>query len=200
MIDLYLIRHGRTLFNEKNLVQGLADSPLTKEGIDQAIQVGKNLMDISFDTAYTSPSLRAWDTCLYALNGRDIPVHLDRRLLEMSFGTLEGESNERLMDGKPKGHYNVIEIGWKDIGGEDEAMVVRRIASFLEELYEKENGHTILLASHGTYLSILISYLLKDRTQKFFMQNCAITHLQLTRDTCKLIAFNDTSYRDERKV
>lgn len=33
MLKLYIVRHGKTLFNEKHLIQGCCDSPLTAEGI-----------------------------------------------------------------------------------------------------------------------------------------------------------------------
>lgn len=36
---LYLMRHGQTLFNVQDRVQGACDSPLTELGIQQALQV-----------------------------------------------------------------------------------------------------------------------------------------------------------------
>lgn len=33
---LYLMRHGQTLFNQQKKIQGWCDSPLTKQGIEQA--------------------------------------------------------------------------------------------------------------------------------------------------------------------
>lgn len=39
MTRLYLMRHGQTLFNTLNRIQGWCDSPLTEKGRDQARQV-----------------------------------------------------------------------------------------------------------------------------------------------------------------
>ena len=33
MTRIYLLRHGQTLFNQKNLIQGSCDSKLTAKGI-----------------------------------------------------------------------------------------------------------------------------------------------------------------------
>ena len=33
--NLYLLRHGQTLFNSKHLISGWSDSPLTEKGIEQ---------------------------------------------------------------------------------------------------------------------------------------------------------------------
>ena len=38
--DLYLLRHGQTLFNSKHLISGWSDSPLTEKGIEQAKRAG----------------------------------------------------------------------------------------------------------------------------------------------------------------
>ena len=39
MTRLYLMRHGQTLFNTLNRIQGWCDSPLTEKGREQARQV-----------------------------------------------------------------------------------------------------------------------------------------------------------------
>ena len=39
MTRFYLMRHGQTLFNTLNRIQGWCDSPLTEKGRDQARQV-----------------------------------------------------------------------------------------------------------------------------------------------------------------
>ncbi|WP_146063414.1 phosphoglycerate mutase family protein [Mesoplasma corruscae] len=50
------MRHGETLFNVKKIKQGFCDSPLTENGIEQAINAGKwfNKNNILFGSGYTS--------------------------------------------------------------------------------------------------------------------------------------------------
>ena len=43
MTRIYLLRHGQTLFNQKNLIQGSCDSKLTAKGIAQAKAVKEYL-------------------------------------------------------------------------------------------------------------------------------------------------------------
>lgn len=38
--ELFLMRHGQTLFNELKRIQGSSDSPLTDKGIADAVEVG----------------------------------------------------------------------------------------------------------------------------------------------------------------
>ena len=62
MLEIYLVRHGQTLFNEKDMVQGVCDSPLTKLGQKQAQNVASHLRQVAFTQWFSSPSLRAVDT------------------------------------------------------------------------------------------------------------------------------------------
>ena len=53
---LILIRHGESLWNEKNLFTGCVDVLLSKKGIDEAIEAGKRISSIPSEAgvyAYT---------------------------------------------------------------------------------------------------------------------------------------------------
>ena len=54
MTRLYLMRHGQTLFNTLNRIQGWCDSPLTEKGREQARQVRAYFEkhDVTFDQYY----------------------------------------------------------------------------------------------------------------------------------------------------
>ena len=62
MKDLYLMRHGETLFNQRRKIQGWCDSPLTEAGINQAKQAKNTLSKIKFDHFYSSTAERCVDT------------------------------------------------------------------------------------------------------------------------------------------
>ncbi|KAK4800884.1 hypothetical protein SAY86_021371 [Trapa natans] len=61
---LILIRHGESLWNEKDLFTGCVDVPLTKKGIEEAIEAGKRISNIPVDVIYTSALIRAQMTAL----------------------------------------------------------------------------------------------------------------------------------------
>lgn len=64
---LILIRHGESLWNEKNLFTGCVDVPLTKRGVDEAIEAGKRISNIPVDMIYTSSLIRAQMTAMLAM-------------------------------------------------------------------------------------------------------------------------------------
>jgi 2,3-bisphosphoglycerate-dependent phosphoglycerate mutase len=64
---LILIRHGESLWNEKNLFTGCVDVPLTKKGVEEAIQAGKRISNIPVDMIFTSALIRAQMTAMLAM-------------------------------------------------------------------------------------------------------------------------------------
>ena len=59
--DIYMIRHGETLFNVQGRTQGWSDSPLTLNGISQAKQskIFFENFPVKFDGYFSSTSERA---------------------------------------------------------------------------------------------------------------------------------------------
>ncbi|KAI8002244.1 2,3-bisphosphoglycerate-dependent phosphoglycerate mutase [Camellia lanceoleosa] len=66
-VALILIRHGESLWNEKNLFTGCVDVPLTKKGVEEAIEAGKRISNIPVDLIYTSALIRAQMTAMLAM-------------------------------------------------------------------------------------------------------------------------------------
>lgn len=64
---LILVRHGESLWNEKNLFTGCVDVPLTKKGVEEAIEAGKRISNIPVDMIYTSALIRAQMTAMLAM-------------------------------------------------------------------------------------------------------------------------------------
>ncbi len=89
-IHVYWSRHGETLWNTQNRMQGLGDSPLTEKGLADAKRLAESLAGVPISKAYCSPALRARRTCELALAGREVPIIEDDRIQEMALGRFEG--------------------------------------------------------------------------------------------------------------
>ena len=85
-LTFYLVRHGRTIWNEQGLMQGSGNSDLTEEGIKNAKLTGKALRDIPFVAAYSSCLQRTIDTANHILGERQIPLFQHYGLNEHHFG------------------------------------------------------------------------------------------------------------------
>lgn len=78
-VALILIRHGESLWNEKNLFTGCVDVPLTKKGVEEAIEAGKRISNIPVDMIYTSSLIRAQMTAMLAMTQhrrRKVPIFI----------------------------------------------------------------------------------------------------------------------------
>ncbi len=69
-VSFYFIRHGKTLFNQRHLVQGWCDSPLVDEGVAVARTMGAKLAGIDFAHAIASDKGRTCQTLAELLDAR----------------------------------------------------------------------------------------------------------------------------------
>ena len=90
---LYIMRHGKTDWNIQHKLQGRTDIPLNEEGRQMAKQEREDYLNIPIDICYCSPLIRARETAELVLQGRNIPILYDDRLIEMGFGIYEGTAN-----------------------------------------------------------------------------------------------------------
>ncbi|BFO08044.1 histidine phosphatase family protein [Serratia rubidaea] len=113
-ITIYFARHGKTLFNTFDRVQGWADSPLTEDGIRVARYLGEGLKGIKFDSYYSSDAGRQRETMAVILRQAGVK---DYQLIELPglreafFGGFEGGWNKDMADAGAR------QLGMKD-GGE----------------------------------------------------------------------------------
>ena len=91
-VTLYFMRHGETVFNRYNLMQGWSDTPLTKEGRLDAIRSGLGMRDVHFDAVYTSDLRRTVETAQLFLkthpNRDNLTIEMMPEFREVFFGSL----------------------------------------------------------------------------------------------------------------
>lgn len=105
-MEIYIVRHGQTVWNASNRLQGRADIELNERGRALAGETGRSLEQTAFDKIYSSPLIRAYETACLIRGYRNIPIIRDDRLKELSFGIYEGRNfKELLADTSDPFHY-----------------------------------------------------------------------------------------------
>lgn len=139
---LYFVRHGKTIFNERNKIQGWCDSPLSALGEEQAARAGRYFrhLGVTFDHAYASTLSRTHQTLEYIT---DMPFERVADLREWSFGEFEGE-NVSLMPAWPWRDF------FKQFGGEGQDEFRERISATLQKIMERPGHESVLVVSHGS--------------------------------------------------
>ena len=87
---LYLVRHGETEWNRQRRMPGRLDSRLTPEGRAHARMHGRLLARETVGHMIVSPLGRTRETAELILEGCDVPVTYDERLVERHCGDWEG--------------------------------------------------------------------------------------------------------------
>lgn len=181
---LYIMRHGKTDWNLRYKLQGRTDIPLNDEGRKMAADAAKECADINFDVCYCSPLVRARETAEILLQGRDVPIIVDNRLVEMCFGEFEG--TERCYEipncpmtvfFKHPEQYNVPVAG-----GESMDELFARTGEFLEEVAMPlvEQGKDVLIIGHGAMNSSIVCQVKKKERKDFWsdgIKNCKLMKL-----------------------
>lgn len=93
---IYLFRHGQTYYNKDKIFTGWKDSKLTPLGKRQAQKIAKILKNKEFKTAFFTKLSRSKDTLKIVLRYHpECKTKIqDNRMIERSYGNLEGISHE----------------------------------------------------------------------------------------------------------
>lgn len=163
-MELYIIRHGETMWNQQHRLQGQKDIPLNDVGLAGARIAAEALKDVHFDRVFSSPLVRARKTAEIILkNHPGLQIEDCEDLKEIAFGTGEGVE---MRDDAPHtdAEREVLQhlkrwFAYPDTvaplpGGESVRDVKHRIEHFLEtEIYPNEkNYERVLITCHGGIL------------------------------------------------
>ncbi|MBD3922211.1 histidine phosphatase family protein [Paenibacillus sp. PR3] len=188
MHNFYFVRHGETLANVENKIQGQSDASLTENGKDMIENLALELKsrDLQFDLVYSSNQKRAIETkdiILKTLANESIVFHADAGLREWEFGTFDGQDIEEtfsnlkklklqnLTDGEPseltlKEVANVIFNMDKSGQAESWEVLKDRVWSSFSSIVSKataSGAKNVLIVSHGLTISTLLYIIDKDR-------------------------------------
>ena len=171
-MSFYYTRHGETSWNKEGKVQGRIDVPLNEKGLEEAKELQKKLKDIPIDICFCSPLIRAKRTAEIALEGRDIPIIEDNRIIEQYYGDFEGK--ERFTDAVQAYRQSYFKTY---PNGEGYKYVILRVYQFLNEIREKYKDKNVLVVAHGGISRVVNSYFMD-------MENEEFTHFVI--DNCEL--------------
>ena len=137
MTRLLLVRHGQSVGNVKQILQGQDNGLLTDLGRQQAAEVARRLADEHIDAFFSSDLTRAMETCgiIAAPHGMDFTT--TPLLRERDWGDFTGESIPELKDKQWPANVETI------------AHLKDRARRFLDMIRESYPNQTVLAVGHG---------------------------------------------------
>ena len=211
--QIYLVRHGRTWYNEYEKMQGWSDTPLTTDGVAVAQKAAEALKSVDFSAAVTSDMKRALDTCRIITRRNKnhlVPQELSE-FREQFYGYFEGQNiaESWFAIGKPHNAKSFSEIvqtyGFdstmdfvKEADPLHDAESADEYWSRIERGFKKidriaKDGDKILLITHSiTILGLAVRYKTADIELNDIPANASLTVMERDNGVNKVTKYNQS--------
>lgn len=168
MTTLYLVRHGETYDNARQLMQGQVQGELNEKGIAQAEGVAEELKDVHFDAIIASDLHRAIQTAEIIARPHRLAVVTTPLLRERDWGDFTGRFIPDLK-GLPFPENT-----------EKMEQLLERAGRFLDFLRTNYAGQQVLAVGHGIVNKAVQAVLLGKLTRDIVrMENAEVRILKL---------------------
>ena len=193
---LIIVRHGETLWNRENKLQGQTDIPISKKGLQQSKMLAKRLKNESIDVIYTSRLKRAIRTAQEIKKfHKNVRLIKEKGLNEMSWGIWEGLK----LDYIKKRYGNLYEkrennkFNFRIPKGESPKILKSRLKGILNSIIELNENKTVLIVGHGGVNRTILGILLKWSDKKILsvrLHNASINMLKIENNKARMSLFN----------
>lgn len=150
-MELYIVRHGTTVWNEQKRTQGRVNNRLSAKGKQESQELAEELMHKSIDYIFCSPLMRAVQTANIINQYHKQKIVKDKRLTDIDQGVFSGRyflqlSTEELEAKRSRS---------KAYGMESLREMYLRVKDFFEYLLKNFSTKTVLVVTHSGVASFL---------------------------------------------
>ena len=147
-MTVWLIRHGRTEWNDTGRYQGQTDLPLSNEGAAELARA-----PFSPKTVYVTPLKRTQETARILFpDARQIVID---DLREMDFGVFEGRTYIEMENDAQYREWVEDKCRGRCPGGESREEFAARVCAAFEKLMDESEGDVVIVAHGGTQMSVM---------------------------------------------
>ncbi len=199
MSRLLLVRHGITESNSAHKFVGHSDVELSTTGYRQVERLHDRLVDDKIDAVYSSDLRRALVTAEIISSGHKVDIVTCPELREVNYGNVEGLTFEEISRLYPEVAESLtnFSLRLKFPGGESFEGFIERTSKFLDKLKSHTPSQTILIASHGGPLRVLVCRLLGidlGHWRQIRLDNASLSIMETSPRGAIISLLNDTSH------
>lgn len=183
--QIWLVRHGETVWSRDGRHTGRTDIPLTEPGRHHAEVLGRHLAGKAFALVLTSPLARAAETCRLAGYGALAQPTDD--LLEWDYGIYEGRTTSEIRTEEPGWSIWTTTVP----GGETVAQVGERVRRVIDRAAAAPGD--VALFAHAHVLRILTACwlgLAPDAGRLLALGTASVSILGYERETRVISVWN----------
>ncbi len=198
MSRLVLVRHGQTVWHAENRYAGTSDIGLTAKGFAQAEQLALWAARAQLSAVWSSPLSRAQRTAAPAAQAAQLPLQIDPRLQELSFGQAEGLTAAEMHARFPaeRAAFEQDPVCYFLPGGEDPVAAADRGCAALRAIVDAQGPQArSLVVGHATLFRLVLCRLLGLALAQYRnvfpeFHNSRLTELEFRSAHVGLLAFN----------
>jgi broad specificity phosphatase PhoE len=199
---LILVRHGESVGNFENRLQGQEDYPLTEEGRRQAVLTGRRLQDLGTSAVYSSHLLRARETAFAIGERLGVAPSILEDLSEYHFGEYSGLTYAEIRE-RFGAIANPAERTYPGEEGRDNFF--NRVTSTLWGIAADHPDEAVAVVSHGGPIALFCQSVLGlpyRRPMPFSIGNCSLNIIEASvsssdSKSALLLHLNDTCHLEE---
>lgn len=200
MKNIFIIRHGETDINKKNMIQGRSiNASINDLGRKQALAIVKALEEYPIQKVVTSSLVRTHETAKPLLEKCGFDCQRYEDLDEIDFGEIEGKEFDLIRDKMDEIHAEWergnVEMAVK--GGESPVQAYERANKKIQQILEHSDEENIAFVIHGRLIRILLSMWLGlglRNMHKIEHQNGAVNHLRWKNGKFEAVELNKTDH------
>ena len=191
-LDIFLVRHGVTDWNEQGRLLGRTDVGLNERGRAQATAVAEALREFPLGAVLASPQRRTQETAELIAQAHGLPVETEPDLAEVWLGRWQGKTFAELGDDPDLQRY-IEDPTYGCDAIEPAAAVQKRVVAVVQRLREAGPGKSIALVSHGDPLRLIVAHFLAMELAAYHQLSIApgsISILRLGRRRHQFLSVN----------
>ena len=183
-MNIWLLRHGRTQFNDERRYQGQLDVPLSPAGAAEL-----RAADFAPEIVYVSPLQRSQQTARIVFpTARQVVID---DFSEMDFGVFDGRTADEMADDAAYRAWVDGDCTAQCPGGESRAAFCERSCAAFEKLLERSSGDLLIVAHGGTLRAVMERYALPEKDYFDWMSGNGGGYL---------LEFDEALWRERRKL
>ncbi len=194
-MKIYIVRHGESQANERDIFLGHGDLDLTERGYAQAKKTAEYISKLPIDVIYSSDLMRAYHTAKESAKLLNLPITKDKGLREIDCGEWDFMTFDELRI-KYKESFGVWTSNLPESrcdGGESVKEVQDRLVKTITKIAEENNGKTVLIFTHATSIRAFVGYCTGKGAKGIldypWANNASVTEVEYENGKFKVISY-----------
>lgn len=205
-MEIYLVRHGETVWNTQQRYQGATDVPLSERGVWQAQRLADWFEQIPLVAVYASDLSRAFQTAEIIARPHNLKVELLPEFREMSFGEWEGLTASEIESKYGLSFYcrwlenpEAVSIP----GAESLRSLLKRTLAGIDRIAKRHRSGKVTVVTHGGNIMSLGCHLKGEPLSafwKYYQKNSSVCLLRVSDGEMILETMNDMRHLEGIRV